>query len=184
MHHVAQRIFVLVVGVDIDHVEMRIGKALDALDRALADDLHIGRAGKPLRDVLEVLLLVRIGIIAVMLPVHPPCKIGEVLGVVLERVVLLDVELPVIDEVVPGGRAGIENDLRKIALVDAHFRPHRVARDQADQSVAIGHHEIHERKSPHDGSIDRSKAISAPQPKAGRAAGSFSASLIDRVTTC
>src|SRR6516165_30310 len=160
---------------------MRVGKALNALGGALADDLHIGRAGKPLRYMLKVLLLVRVGVVAVMLPVHPSGKIGEILRVVLERIVFLDVELPIVDEIVSGGGAGIENDLRKIALVDADLRPDGIFGDQPDQAVAIGHHEIHACQI--SGVLDASTVAKASRRHNLRGQpGSFSAAYIARVS--
>src|SRR5215467_2396264 len=100
MHHVTQNIFVLMVGIDVNYIEMGVGEALDALDGSRPNDTHARHVREPADDGLIVLLLMRIGIIPVMLPVHPSSEVAEILASFTKRIVLVGIKLPIIYEVI------------------------------------------------------------------------------------
>ena len=143
MHHVAQDIFVLMVGVDVDYIEVGVREALDALDGSCTNHTYARLVRETANDSLVVLLLMLIGIIAVVFPVHASGKGAEILGGVPKGIVLVGIKLPIVDEVVPGWTACIEHDLREIAFVNSNFGPDRVLRDRLDQAVPIAQHEVH-----------------------------------------
>src|SRR5262249_41045509 len=143
MHHVAQDIFVLMVGVDVDYIEVGVREALDALDGSCTNHTYARLVRETANDSLVVLLLMLIGIIAVVFPVHASGKGAEILGGVPKGIVLVRIKFPIIDEVVSGWSARIKHDLREIAFVNSDFGPDRVLGDRPDQAVPIAQHEIH-----------------------------------------
>src|SRR5215467_1466418 len=143
MHHVTQNIFVLMVGVDVNYIEMGVGEALDALDGSRPNDTHARNVRKPANDGLVILLLMLIGIITIMFPVHSSGEVAEILASFTKRIMLIGIKLPIVDEVVPTWSACIEHDLREIAFVNSNFGPDRVLGHRSDQAVPIAQHEIH-----------------------------------------
>src|SRR6516164_10931671 len=143
LHHVTQHVFVLVVCVNIHHIEMAMRKTLNTLDRIRPHHLDLWGMREAALHVLVILLLRGIWIVPEMLPVNLAGKAAEILRLVRERVVVSDFEPPIVDEVQFRWLAGIENFLRKIATIYPNLRPDAPLGILLDQVIAISHNEVH-----------------------------------------
>ena len=134
---------VLMIGIDVDHVQMSVGQAIDANGRLGPHHSYSRHIRKPARYVLKILLLVIVGIVAVVIPVDAAAEVAEILGAVIERILLPKLELHIVDQVLLRRGAGVEDNLREVYLIGADLGPGHALGEQPDQTIAIRHYEKH-----------------------------------------